>query len=64
MAKVESQNGCMGTTAQGIKLDVFDYGDPFVKPANIINGIRLASLLDIGLMKIDVQNRRNTWKDL
>lgn len=64
MAKVEAQNGCMGVTANGIKLDVFDYGDPFVLPSNTIDGIRLASLLHIGLMKLDVQNRRNAWKDL
>lgn len=64
MGKVEPANGCMGLTKNGLKLDVFDYGDPFVKPAIVTDGIRLASLLDIGLMKLDVQNRRNAWKDL
>lgn len=64
MAKVEPRNGCMGATVNGIKLHVFDYGDPFVKQANIVDGIRLASLLDIGLMKLDVQNTRNAWKDI
>jgi hypothetical protein len=64
MGKVEPANGCMGLTGNGLKLDVFDYGDPFVKPANVVDGIRLASLLDIGLMKLDVQNRRSAWKDL
>lgn len=64
MAKVEPQNGCMGFTANGVKLDLFDYGDPFVKEAFVVDGIRLASLVDIGLMKLDVQNRRNAWKDL
>lgn len=46
------------------KLDVFDYGDPFVYPAETIDGIRLASVLDIGLMKLNAQTRRNSWKDL
>jgi hypothetical protein len=64
MAKVEQEHGCMGVTAGGVKLDVFDYGDPFVMPARNIDGIRLASLLDIGLIKLDVQKRRNGWKDL
>lgn len=56
--------GCTGVTDKGIKLNVFDYSDSFVKQANIVDGIRLASLLDIGLMKLDDQNRRNTWKDI
>lgn len=64
MAKVEPLNGCIGATANEIKLEVFDYGDPFVKRANIIDRIRMASLLDIGLMKLSVQNRRNAWKDI
>lgn len=64
MAKVEPEHGCMGSNANGIKVDLFDYGDPFVKEANVVDGIRLASLVDIGLMKLDVQNRRNAWKDL
>jgi len=63
-SKVDSQNGCVGMTANGIKLHVFDYGYPFVKQANIVDGIRLASLLDIGLMKLDVQNTRNAWEDI
>lgn len=64
MAKVEPYNGCMGSTANGIKIDIFDYGDPFVKEARVVDGIRLASLIDIGLMKLDVQNRRSAWKDI
>ncbi|MCA6369136.1 MAG: nucleotidyl transferase AbiEii/AbiGii toxin family protein [Cytophagales bacterium] len=64
MGKVEEANGCMGLTDNGLKLDVFDYGDPFIKPSKIVDGIRMASLLDIGLMKLDVQNRRSAWKDL
>lgn len=64
MGKVEAANGCMGLTENGLKLDIFDYGDPFVKPAMVVDEIRLASLMDIGLMKLDVQNRRNAWKDL
>jgi hypothetical protein len=64
MAKVEPQHGCMGYTANGIKLALFDYGDPFVTEAAIVDGIRLASLVDIGLMQLDVQDRRNAWKDL
>ena len=64
MGKVEQANGCMGLTENGLKLDVFDYGDPFIRQAHVVEGIRMASLLDIGLMKLDVQNRRSAWKDL
>jgi hypothetical protein len=46
------------------ELDVFDYGDPFVKPENIVDGIELTSLLNKGLMKLHAQNRRKSWKDL
>ncbi len=45
-------------------LDVTDYVDSFVPPENVINEIRRASLLDIGVRKLDVQNRRCVWKDL
>ncbi len=47
-----------------IELDVFDYGDPFVKSKNKVDEIELTSLLNIGLMKLHAQNGRNTWKDL
>lgn len=64
MTQVEPSNGCMGFTGNGLKLDIFDYGDPFVRPPLIVDGVRLANLIDIGLMRLDVQNRRNAWKDL
>lgn len=64
LRKEEPDYGVLGITDKGIKLDVFDYGDPFVLPPQEIDGLRLASLIDIGLMKLDVQRRRNTWKDL
>lgn len=64
IAKVEPKHGCMGSKANGIKIDIFDYDDPFVKEAIVGDGIRLVSLIDIGLMKLDVQNRRNALKDL
>lgn len=64
MAKVEPQHGCMGSAATWVKIDIFDYGDPFVKEELVVDGIQLASLVDIGLMKLVVQNRRNAWKDL
>lgn len=54
----ERLNGYVGLTK------MFDYGDPYVKPAIITEGIRMANLLDVGLMKLDIQNRRNTWTDL
>ena len=64
LRKEEPDSGVLGITGRGVKLDVFDYGDPFVLPAIEVDGMRLASLVDIGLMKLDVQRRRNAWKDL
>jgi Nucleotidyl transferase AbiEii toxin, Type IV TA system len=64
LRKEEPNAGVLGITGSGVKLDVFDYGDPFVLPALEVDGMRLASLVDIGLMKLDVQRRRNAWKDL
>ncbi len=46
------------------KLDVFDHGEPFLKPEKMIGGIELTGLLNMGLMKLHAQNRRNSWKDL
>ena len=45
-------------------LGLTDYRDSFVKPKKVINEIKRASLLDIGVRKLDVQNRRCVWKDL
>lgn len=44
--------------------NVLDHGDPFVKPEKIIDGVELTGLLNIGLVKLHAQNRRNSWKDL
>ena len=45
-----------------IKLDIF-YTDPFIEPALIVDGIRMASVEDIIAMKMDVISRGGRKKD-
>lgn len=45
-----------------VKVDLF-YTDPFLQPAEIIEGIRMASLDDIVAMKVDVVSRGGRKKD-
>lgn len=45
-----------------VKVDLF-YTEPFLKPAEFIEGIRFASLDDIVAMKVDVVSRGGRMKD-
>ena len=64
LSEDESNYGVYEVMACGVKLNLFHYGEPFVLPAREADGMRLASLLDIGLMKLDGQRLRNSWADL
>ena len=50
------------TEAEYVKVDLF-YTDPFLKPVEVIEGIRFASLDDIVAMKVDVVARGGRKKD-
>jgi len=46
-----------------VRLSFFGYPYPLLKTALISNDIQLASLLDIGVMKLSAVTGRATWKD-
>jgi Nucleotidyl transferase AbiEii toxin, Type IV TA system len=49
---------------ENVSIDMVSYPHPWVKKAETIDGVRMASLEDIGAMKIDAMHRRNCrWKD-
>ena len=47
----------------GIKVDIFNWGVPFLKPAHVIEGIRLSSTEDIAAMKFEAVITRGVKKD-
>jgi predicted nucleotidyltransferase component of viral defense system len=53
----------IGSSAkENVKVDLF-YTDPFIRPYNLVENIRLASLEDIVAMKVDVIQRQGRKKD-
>lgn len=46
-----------------IKVDILNWHDPFIYPELIIDGIRLASVKEIALMKLDTISRGGRKKD-
>jgi hypothetical protein len=49
--------------ANGQPASFFSYGYPLLAPTDLVNGIQIASILDIGLMKMDAVAGRGTRKD-
>ena len=49
--------------ADGQPASFFSYGYPLLAPSDLVSGIRIASILDIGLMKMDAIAGRGTRKD-
>lgn len=47
----------------GLALSFFTYGYPLLVPPDVINGVQIAGLLDMGLMKLDAIAGRGTRKD-
>ena len=47
----------------GVAYRLFSYGYPLLEPVQTIENIRIASLLDIGLMKLDAVIERGSRKD-
>lgn len=48
---------------KNIKVDIFNWGVPFLRPAIIIEGIRMASMEDIVAMKLEAIITRGSKKD-
>jgi len=60
---IEAVDGNLLLLVDGLHAGFFSYGYPLLEPAKIIENVRLASLLDIGLMKMDAIIGRGNRKD-
>jgi hypothetical protein len=60
---IENVDGNLLLLADGLRAGFFSYGYPLLEPIKIIENVRLASLLDIGLMKMDAVIGRGSRKD-
>jgi len=60
---LENVFGNLLLTVDGIRTGFFGYGYPLVQPLSEADGILLASLADIGLMKLDAVSDRANRKD-
>ena len=50
-------------TVDGQPVSFFSYGYPLLAPIDLVSGIQVAGILDIGLMKLDAIAGRGTRKD-
>ena len=50
-------------TVDGQPVSFFSYGYPLLAPTDLVNGVQVAGILDIGLMKLDAIAGRGTRKD-
>jgi hypothetical protein len=60
---IENVDGNLLLLADGLHVGFFSYGYPLLEPVQIVENIGLASLLDIGLMKLDAIIGRGSRKD-
>ncbi len=60
---LENHFGNLLMTVNSVRTGFFGYGYPLVAPTSLLDSVRLASLLDIGLMKLDAVCDRATRKD-
>lgn len=60
---IESVDGNLLLLTDGLHVGFFSYGYPLLEPVQTVENIRLASLLDIGLMKLDAIIGRGSRKD-
>jgi hypothetical protein len=49
--------------ANGQAISFFSYGYPMLEPTDLVSGVQIAGLLDIGLMKMDAIAGRSTRRD-
>lgn len=60
---LEDVDGNLLTTVSGMRVGFFSYGYRLLEPTETICGIAVASLIDIGLMKLDALVGRGSRKD-
>jgi hypothetical protein len=60
---IESGEGFLVFLAENVRIGFLSYGYPLLSPSKLVEGIALASLIDIGLMKMDALINRGSRKD-
>ena len=60
---IENVDGNLLMLVDGLRVGFFSYGYPLLEPVQLVENIGLASLLDIGLMKLDAVIGRGSRKD-
>ncbi len=60
---IENVDGNLLLLVNGLHVGFFSYGYPLLEPVQVVENIGLASLLDIGLMKLDAIIGRGSRKD-
>jgi hypothetical protein len=60
---IENVDGNLLLLADGLHVGFFSYGYPLLEPVQTVENVGLASLLDIGLMKLDAVIGRGSRKD-
>lgn len=60
---IENVDGNLLMLVDGFHIGFFSYGYPLLEPSPVLENISLASLLDIGLMKLDAIIGRGARKD-
>lgn len=60
--QTESQGTLIGTL-QGARVSFFNYVYPLLEPTSSLYGVRIASLVDVGLMKLTAASQRGSRKD-
>jgi len=60
---IENVDGNLLLLVDGLHVGFFSYGYPLLEPVQMVENIGLASLLDIGLMKLDAVIGRGSRKD-
>lgn len=60
---LEEVDGSLALIASGVHITFFSYGYPLLASTDEADGIPLASLIDIGLMKLDALMGRGSRKD-
>jgi predicted nucleotidyltransferase component of viral defense system len=60
---IENVDGDLLLLVNGVRTGFFSYGYPLLEPVRAVENVGLASLLDIGLMKLDAIIGRGSRKD-
>jgi hypothetical protein len=60
---VENADGNLLLLVDGVHIGFFGYGYALLEPGSMFRNVRLASLLDLGLMKLDALMGRGSRKD-